>query len=229
LVDGLTGNHASAAVRRNRRDDFHLKLLLRFNLRPSSNYLDVGANQGHFLKGVQALAPMGHHVAYEPLPHLCTKLRQRFPGVDVRQAALSDRNGEARFTHVLGPGNQGYSNLVDGGLTKPAYPAGLETRAILVRTERLDDHLPDGWLPHIIKVDVEGAERLVFRGGANTIRRARPVIAFEHTWDPEGSEEIYRLLSEVGLRIFDMDGNGPMDRARFFDELTSRWNWVAHE
>ncbi len=190
----------------------------------------MGANQGHFLQGISSLAPLGHHVAYEPLPHLCVKLAQRFPAVEIRQAALSDRDGEFPFTHVLGAGNQGYSNLVDGGLKVPAYPAELETKTIMVRTERLDDHLPDGWLPQFIKIDVEGAERLVFRGAMDTLRRAKPVIAFEHLWDPEGSEEIYGLISDdVGLRIFDMDGNGPLDRSQFFDGLATRWNWVAHE
>ncbi len=230
LVDALNGNRAGAGVRRNSKDDFHLKLLLRFCLTPTSSYLDVGANQGHFLQGIHSLAPRGHHIAYEPLPHLCVKLAERFPEVDVRQAALSDREGEFAFTHVLGPGNQGYSNLVEGGLETPAYPSDLQTETIMVKTERLDDHLPAGWLPDIIKIDVEGAERLVFRGAMDTIRRARPVIAFEHLWDPEGSEEIYSLIcDDVGLRIFDMDGNGPLDRSQFFDELTSRWNWVAHE
>jgi FkbM family methyltransferase len=230
LVDLLTGNHESAGVRRNRRDDFHLELLLRFGLRPESNYLDVGANQGHFLRGVSSLAPLGHHVAYEPLPHLCAKLSQRYPEVEVRQAALSDRDGEFPFIHVLGAGNQGYSNLVEGGSNVPAYSAEMETETIMVRTERLDDHLPTDWLPNIIKIDVEGAEIRVLRGAIDTLRRAKPVIAFEHVWDPDGSEEMYSLIcGDVGLRIFDMDGNGPLTRPQFFEELHARWNWVAHE
>ncbi len=230
LVDLLTGDHSSAGDRQNRRDDFHLKLLLRFSLRPSSNYLDVGANQGYFLKGVTEVAPLGHHIAYEPLPELSAQLAKRFPGVEVRQAALSDTEGEASFTHVLGDGNQGYSKLVEGGSEKPAYAPGLVTDTIVVRTERLDDHLPEGWLPQIVKVDVEGAERLVFRGAMDTFRRAKPVIAFEHLFDPEGSEEVYSLLCEdVGLRIFDMEGYGPFSRSEFFDGLATRWNWVAHE
>jgi FkbM family methyltransferase len=229
LVDLLTGNHASVGVRRNRRDDFHLKLLLRFGLRPSSNYLDVGANQGYFLQGVQALAPLGHHIAYEPLPNLCAQLSERFPEVEVRQAALSDRDGEFPFIHVLGAGNQGYSNLVEGGQKTPAYPSDLGTETIMVRTERLDDHVPEGWLPQIVKIDVEGAERRVLRGAMDTLRRAQPVIAFEHVWDPEGSEEIFGLIvDDLGLRIFDMDGNGPLGRAQFFEGLTRGWNWVAH-
>jgi FkbM family methyltransferase len=230
LVDLLNGDHSNAGDRRNRRDDFHLKLLIRFTLRPSSNYLDVGANKGYFLKGVTEVAPLGHHIAYEPLPELAAQLATKFPGVEVRQAALSDKDGEASFTHVLGRGNQGYSKLVEGGSEKPAYAPDLATDNIVVYTQRLDDHLPEGWLPQIVKVDVEGAERLVFRGAMDTFRRAKPVIAFEHVWDPEGSEEVYGLLcDDIGLRIFDMEGYGPFSRSEFFDGLATRWNWVAHE
>lgn len=190
----------------------------------------MGANQGLFLQGLSSVAPLGHHIAYEPIPHVAAKLAQRFPGVEIRQAALSDRDGEFPFTHVLGAGNQGYSNLVDGGLKIPAYGADLETETIIVRTERLDDHLPGRWLPQIMKIDVEGAELLVLRGAIDTLRRAKPVIAFEHVWDPDDSEELYGIIcDDVGLRIFDMDGNGPFGRSQFLDGPAGRWNWVAHE
>ncbi len=49
-----------------------------------------------------------------------------------------------------------------------------------MRTERLDDALPDGLVPRLIKVDVEGAEMLVLRGAQRTIARHRPSILFEH-------------------------------------------------
>ncbi len=35
--------------------------------------------------------------------------------------------------------------------------------------------------------------------------------------------------SAAGLRIYDMDGGGPYDRAGFIDEAHGgrRWNWIA--
>ncbi len=67
-----------------------------------------------------------------------------------------------------------------------------------------------------------------------TFRLARPTIAFEHGWhgdeDRDRSEPIYKLICEdLGLRLFDMDGNGPLALSEFFDGLSTRWNWVAHE
>ena len=230
LVDALNGNHASGSLRQNRRDDNHLRLLLRFGLRSTSNFLDVGANQGLFLRGIEEVAPLGHHIAYEPLPSIYARLVQRFPGIEIRQRALSDTEGQAEFLHVVGPGLQGFSNLVEGGLGDSAHPAGAQTETITVTTERLDSHRPDGWLPDFVKIDVEGAEVLVLRGAIETFRLAKPVIAFEHGWHKDTTEEVYSLVCEdLGLRIFNMEGIGPLDRSRFIDELATRWNWVAHE
>ena len=222
-----TGENRTAYERRDRIDDDHLRLLLRFGLRRDSNCLDAGANLGLFLNEIVQIAPLGHHIAYEPLPHLCAELKQRFPGVDVRQRALSNRDGESPFVHVLDPVLEAYS-----GLSRQTYPREVQTETLMVTTERLDDHVPDGWIPHFVKIDVERAELLVLEGAMDTLRRAKPTIALEHGWhvdDPGVSEEVYKLICEgVGLRLFDMDGNGPFDLPGFLDALNGRWNWVAH-
>jgi FkbM family methyltransferase len=228
LVDLLTGASGDAVERRNRIDVDHLTLMLKFGLRHDSNCLDAGANHGLFLNEIQQVAPHGHHIAYEPLPHLCAGLRQRFPGVDVRRRALSNEDGKSPFVHVLDPVLEACS-----GFSRQKYPREVQTETLTVTTERLDDHVPDGWLPNFVKIDVEGAELLVIEGAMDTLRRAKPTIAFEHGRhldDPGASNEIYRLICDrVGLRLFDMDGNGPLDQPRFLDGLNSRWNWIAHE
>jgi hypothetical protein len=46
-----------------------------------------------------------------------------------------------------------------------------------------------------------------------------------------GPRRVYTLLhDEAGLRIFDMDGNGPYSLAEFEDTCTrdKRWDYVAH-
>ncbi len=230
VVELLTQSRANSVFRRNHLDERHLKLLLSFVLRADSNCLDVGSYKGLFLNEFRRLAPGGHHIAYEPLPQLCGQLRQRFPEMDVRQRALSNEEGEASFVHVRDA--PAYSGLKEGH-----YPRPMSTETISVRTERLDDHLPDGWLPTFIKIDVEGAEALAIEGALDTLRRGRPIVAFEYgggTGEKFGTSDhdIYRLLCEdVGLRLFDMDGHGPFGPAQFEDELATgeRWNWVAHE
>ncbi len=230
LVDVLTRS-VSADIQRNRKDDRNFKLLLRFMLRQDSNYLDIGASRGKFLRDIVRFAPAGHHIAYEPIPSLSEQLKEAFPGIEVRQIALSNSEGTSRFVRVLDPGFQGYSRL-EKYTDHFTYPSGLSTELIEVRTERLDGHLPEGWLPDFVKIDVEGAELTVLEGAIDTFRRARPVVAFEHgcTADVDPSVRIHSLLTrDIGLRVFDMDGNGPYDIGEFLERLTSTWNWLAHE
>jgi FkbM family methyltransferase len=228
LVNLLNGERGGADARRNRRDDYHLRLLLRFGLRADSNCLEVGANQGMFLYDICRVAPDGHHIAYEPIARLAEKLATRFPQVEIRQRALSDVDGDAQFVRFVDPGFQGLSGLADH-VDLASRPGDIRTELITVATERLDDHLPPGWLPDLIKIDVEGAEHLVLQGALSTLQRAKPVVAFEHGLTDGVSEEIYGLLcGGVGLRMFNMDGDGPLSLAQFLDQLRTRWNWVAH-
>ena len=66
------------------------------------------------------------------------------------------------------------------GLKRREMAAGEEVREITVETARLDDVLPDGFAPSLLKIDVEGAELLVLRGAAEAVARHRPMVIFEH-------------------------------------------------
>ena len=76
----------------------HLRLLLAFSLSADSNCIDVGSHRGDVLREMVRLAPLGTHVAYEPVPESCAQLVAAFPQVDVRQAAASNVDGETTPT-----------------------------------------------------------------------------------------------------------------------------------
>ncbi len=190
-------------------------MLLAFALPADANCIDIGAANGKVLSEIVRVAPHGQHIAYEPLEVFNAALRSRFPQVDVRGQALSDADGETTFTYVR-------ERPWVSGFRRPDYSGSSgKVDTISVRTERLDDHLPAGYVPHFIKVDVEGAEEMVFRGALRTIAQYRPIVAFQHG---RGSSEyygttpgdIFRLLTgDAGLRIFDMDGGGPYTSGAF--------------
>jgi FkbM family methyltransferase len=219
-----------AYARRDRADHARLRRLLGEALQPGSNALDVGCHEGAVLTEIVRLAPRGRHVAWEPLPDLCAHVARRFPQVDVRCAALSDRAGEREFVHVTTlPGWSGFRAL--------SYPGEQETELIRARVERLDDVLPEAYVPALIKVDVNGAEREMLAGGLETIVRHRPVVVFEHGrgaadyYDTQ-SADVWELLAEAaGLRIFGLDGAGPFSLGEFEDEFArgERVNFVARE
>jgi FkbM family methyltransferase len=205
-----------------------LRLLLAYVLPADGNCIDVGAHAGDVLADIVRLAPGGRHIAYEPLPAMAAVLAERFPAVDVRNAALAEAPGEAAFVHVV-------SNPAYSGLRERSYPGREQLETITVRTERLDDSLPEDYVPSFLKVDVEGAELQVFRGARETLARHRPVVFFEHgkgAADHYGtrSGDIHDLLvADAGLRIFDEHGGGPYTRDGFEALFEGPlFNFVAH-
>jgi FkbM family methyltransferase len=171
-------------------------------------------------------------VAYEPIPELAAGLRRTFPGVEVRQAALSNHSGSSTFEHV-----RGIAEGCSGFVVCTAPPDYLDdVEQIEVRLERLDDTIAADAPLALIKIDVEGAEQQVFEGAIQTLGRTRPTILFEHTFAASSTygtqpADVFDLLTgEIGLRVFDINGNGPFTPAEF-DEVSHRGdpiNFVAH-
>jgi FkbM family methyltransferase len=214
---------------RDHRDNEHLTAILAACLAADANCVDVGAHSGAVLRDIVRCAPAGRHIAFEPLPEFAAALAREFPSVDVHHAAVSDAPGEHDFTYVVSDPMQ--SRLIETG---GASPMTGSARSLRVRTERLDDVLPDDYVPALIKVDVEGAEEAVFRGAAETLRTHRPILIFEHGVGGadrygSGPNEVWDLLAaDLGYRIYDLDGRGPYSRAEFEAVFTRPiWNFVA--
>jgi FkbM family methyltransferase len=218
----------SRSARRDRRDNDALTVLVAAALAPDSSAIDVGANEGRVLSEIVRVSPAGRHLAYEPIPELADRLKERFPNVEVRCAALSDEQGAAEFTHVKS--NPGYS-----GLRERTYPGNEQLERIHVHVERLDETLPTGFVPAFIKIDVEGAEGKVMSGAIGVLERHRPMVVFEHGKGASpvygtGPSEIYTMLVErAGMRIFDMDGGGPYSRDQLEETFHTgtHWNFFA--
>jgi len=211
-----------------RLENEHLHKLLSTVLKEDSNCIDVGAYRGRFLAEILRVAPRGKHIAYEPVPHTNKFLQEHYPSVDVRLAAVSNEVGETSFTYV--------KNMpAESGFRGRSRTESRHIEKLIVRTEALDRNLPTGYVPALIKIDVEGAERQVFEGAIETISRYKPVIIFEHGkggakyYGTQPSDIFHLLHDEAGLCIFDLDGNGPYSLSMFEEAfaLDERWDYVA--
>ena len=175
--------------------------VIRRVLRGGGRAVDVGAHDGLLLQWIVRAAPHHEHIAVEPLPAYAARLRERFPNVRVFEGALSDHEGTATFGYV--PNRPAVSSLAPRTSVRDDDVVQLE-----VQLTTLDALVGDAPV-RLIKIDVEGAEHGVLVGGADTIRRDRPVIAFEHGPGAHGGvtiADMHRLLTaDLGLRVSLLD------------------------
>lgn len=126
--------------------------------------LDIGAHIG--LWSVQLVEHFGTVVAFEPHPDSFAALAENVAG-----------KGVALHNCALGEGPAGVAWMTSIGLGAHIAPAGADVPTIEVEVTSLDAiELPP---IDFIKIDVEGFETYVLRGGERTIRRDRPVIVIE--------------------------------------------------
>ncbi len=209
-------------ARRTLREEIAIEAILAAVLRADGSYVDIGTNRGQLLELAVRTAPAGQHVAFEPLPALAADVKARFPGVDVRGVALSDRPGTHEFWHF---------RLLDGwsGLrrsTQISDEAG-DPERIEVPVSTLDAELRERW-PALVKIDVEGAELGVLEGGRELLSRAKPVLLIECVaaaaalYD-SSPEAVWDLLDELGYDVLAVTGGAPVARTELGGDAAVNW------
>ncbi|MGH7680813.1 MAG: FkbM family methyltransferase [Candidatus Eiseniibacteriota bacterium] len=226
--------HHAVTGSRNTLYDWQTIAIMRRVLRPDSNAIDVGAFEGGMLRHMVRLAPRGRHLAFEPVPERAAVLAARFPQADVHAAALGDAAGHASFQHVI------RHPALSGLRRRSDLVPDEEVREIQVPVTTLDMAVPADQPVALVKIDVEGGELGVFRGGVETFRRTRPVVIFEcglGSADAYGvePEEVYDAVTgPLGLRVSLLQdwlaGSGALSRASFADLYRRRihFYFIAH-
>ncbi len=148
-------------------------------LRPGMRVYDVGANIGHYtLVAAAAVGPKGHVAAFEPMPAHRRDLAANVAGnglgnVSVHRLALGERNGVRElYADPRNPGGHSFSRQNAGAV---AGPLRVETATLDAVAARLGGDPP----VHLIKMDTQGAEGAILRGGRRTLRRHRPLLVLE--------------------------------------------------
>lgn len=173
--------------------------------------IDCGAHKGAVLKDFVNASPDATHIAIEPMPDFAAGLRRDFPTVTVHEVALSDHNGEAQFTIV--EGDLGSSSLE---AEQAHVSADARTRKIDVKVVELDTLLAGDEGPFgLLKIDVEGTELAALRGARKLLARDHPTVLFEHLATTPGTADLHAFFTDLGYRIYDMLGEGPLSASAF--------------
>lgn len=150
-------------------------------LEPGMIFFDVGANAGLFSLSAASKTGARNVFAFEPCSSTCKLLRQnlllnKITDVNVAQEALGESAG-AGVLQINGRGRDGLNTL-----GRPIHPASIVVGKEEVRITSVDLFLKEHNVPRVdvMKVDIEGAELMLFRGARNLLERAdAPVILYE--------------------------------------------------
>jgi len=143
------------------------------DLAPPGAVLDIGANVGVYGLLARALSDREVH-AFEPMPALAdvaiaTAAANRMP-YEVSRDALGRESGEATFY---------ISDVSDSSNSlNPAFRTSTRTLDVTVTT--LDEYVEKhGFVPAVVKIDVETGEPDVLAGAHETMRTHRPWLLVE--------------------------------------------------
>lgn len=169
-------------------------------LRPGDVFVDVGANVGSYT--ILASAEVGARtVAIEPVPSTFGVLRANLMLngldhlVDARNIGLGGEKGTIKFTKRLGTVNH--------------VATGNDTDTIDVPIETLDDVVAEN-TPQVIKIDVEGYEAEVLRGGRRALANPEVkalIVELNGSGDRYGftDTDVHRELLASGFSPFSYD------------------------
>jgi FkbM family methyltransferase len=183
---------------------------------PGGICLDIGASYGTYTVPLARLVSPGgwvHAVEPRPRSRLLLRAARRLltPGnVTVHDVALSDADGPAELVTprrrwgVPVPGRS-YLRGPSGGTDHHEYGGGESVSPVNLTS--LDSFVGRLSLPRLdlVKIDVEGSELAVLRGGEGTLLRHRPVLLCEieerHTSRyGHHADEVAAWLAERGWR-----------------------------
>lgn len=149
--------------------------------------LDVGAYRGYF-GGIMAVHGAAEVHCFEPNPDNVAKIERLMElntslPIRIHQLALGNSDGETEFVLM--------SEDTMGKLAESTFQKSRESGSgFKVQLAKLDTLVDSGVLaaPDLIKVDIEGAERMFLEGAAASIERSKPSILLEYHSGPLARE-----------------------------------------
>ena len=201
------------------------KTLLGMSQLQINTIIDVGANNGQFARAITETFPHAQILCFEPLPSTYDELKlwaDRQNGrVTVFNLAIGERDGMVdMFYHE--DHSPSSSVLASTEITERIYPLTKRQEQIPVTLTSLDKALDGAGISIkddiLVKLDVQGYEDRVIRGGQATLRKARACIvevSLDHLYAGQADfKNIVSQLYDLGFaykgnldQIYDDDGH----------------------
>jgi FkbM family methyltransferase len=180
---------------------------------PGSTAIDIGANVGLVTVALaRAVGPAGRVLAVEPFPENVRRLianinLNNLRNVEIFPFALAEQRREVSLKIGADPAVHSITNVFQGWKTEDA---------VSVETRTLDECWIEAGRPvvSVIKIDVEGVELAVLRGGERLLARDQPTMMIEIA----DSQSLTAL--QVHLEKFGYSWTQPHG--------FERWNYLFH-
>jgi FkbM family methyltransferase len=172
---------------------------------------DVGAHVGQTYARYRRRFPRAVIHCFEPAPRTLPALRARTQGdplAEVHDFALSDRRGDLELNVFP----ESTANSLLAPVVGDASPEWLRRQtSVRVRVETLDDFCAERRIDGIdlLKIDAQGADLLVMRGGARTfaagkVRAAYFEVTFDRNYHGQATfHECFDFLAAFGFEFVD--------------------------
>lgn len=191
--------------------EFTTQKIIRKHLALGYTFIDIGANIGYYsLLANQIVGKNGRVIAFEPNPVTIERIKKNIAlnnasNVELVEVALSNKVGKVQLFCPVDE-THGFTSMKNHGWEN--------ANCYDVSTQPLDEIIPkDVTRIDLIKIDVEGAELLVFQGASKTIREFKPKIILELN-EKAALNFGYDILDVVKLLI---SFNGSY-KLQYFDE-----------
>jgi len=212
---------------RNRRSVYvdHLQDLARIlDVVPEPVILDVGANRGDTVAEYRKVFAGAQIHAFEPTPEMSAKLVDRFQSdakVRVVAQAVSDQPGTTTF-HLAS--NSVMNSILPYAVADGQYHGVTQQQRIEVPTTTITDYCEERHIStgHILKLDIEGSEKLALAGARPMLDEGRiesiyfEIHFFSLCLGQSNFGELEAVLHSSGYRLYGFyemtrESNGCLD------------------
>ncbi len=198
---------------------------------PTPVVFDIGANIGLYSEAVLQIIPHAHVYAFEPSSQARKELEGRFSGnsqVVVIPLALGEQKKNATL----------WSDAAGSGLASLTKRRLDHFNILFDYSEEVEVTTLDEWIgnsqvtPDLIKLDVEGHELDVLKGGIKTLALAK-VVQFEFGGCNIDSrtffQDFWYLFIDAGFSLYRISPKGPIKVSHYSeeDEYFSCTNYLA--
>ncbi len=201
--------------------------LLSYDLRDQVVF-DVGGNHGIYTYWLaKAVGKNGRVHVFEPQPELGVELNKiakwlRLDFVSINSVALSDQSTQKMLTR---------SRVGDGSATLNDYDlskSGVEK--IEIQTLTMDEYCQQQGVTRMgyLKIDVEGHELSVIRGGLQTLQKLKPIIQVELRVHEASCDQVIETLLSSGYTGFMCCDGQEVPIADYKQTPSAKFGFIGH-